>query len=60
MTTIKINGQDVDVPTGAVAWKYNDPIEDARWLYDESEAREIASVDPSLVAWAPGFNLGGI
>ena len=25
-------------PTGAVAFKYTDPTEDARWIYDGDEA----------------------
>ena len=35
----------------AVAWKYEDPIEDARWIYDADEAREIEIIDPSLLIW---------
>ena len=38
-------------PANAVAYKYADPIEDERWLTDESEAIEIAKIDPLLVIW---------
>jgi|GEM_PF-6750702 len=55
MSTIKINGADVEVPANTVAYKYADPTEDARWLADESEAHEIASEDPSLIVWVPGY-----
>lgn len=40
-----------EVPADAVAYKHADPIEDARWIYDADEAREIAAEDPSLIAW---------
>ena len=46
---IEINGVAVVVPAGAVAYKYADPTEDARWIYDAGEARQIASEDPSLI-----------
>lgn len=49
--TIKINGIATEVPAGAVAYKHADPVEDARWLYDEDEAQCIASEDPSLIVW---------
>lgn len=52
--TIEINGSATDVPTGAIAYKYADPTEDARWITDESEARQIASDDPRLIVWADG------
>jgi hypothetical protein len=32
-----------------IAWKWNDPIEDARFLFDESEVSEIIAEDPRLV-----------
>lgn len=51
MATIKINGIAVTVPAGAVAYKYADPVEGARWLYDKAEAWRIASEDPSLIVW---------
>jgi len=38
-----------DAPVGAVALKYADPTEGARWIYDEDEADEIALIDPSLI-----------
>ena len=38
------------VPTEApAAWKFADPTEDARWVYNEVEAQEIAAEDPSLI-----------
>jgi hypothetical protein len=47
--SIVINGVAVAVPIGAVAYKYADPIEDARWIYDASEAARIQSEDASLI-----------
>jgi hypothetical protein len=32
-----------------IAWKYNDPTEDARFLFDESEIAEIEREDASLI-----------
>lgn len=32
-----------------IAWKYNDPIEDARFLFNESEVAAIEAEDPSLI-----------
>lgn len=52
MTTIKINNIATEVPAGMVAYKYADPTEDARWIDNEDEAREIESEDPSLIVWA--------
>lgn len=49
MTTIAINGKSTPVPAGAVAYKYADPTEDARWIYDEDDARDIEREDPSLI-----------
>jgi hypothetical protein len=46
-----INGQPTEAPAGAVAWKYNDPTEDARWITDEAEARAIEREDASLIVW---------
>lgn len=51
--TIAINDTQVPVPEGAVAFKYSDPIEAARWIYDEDEATEIESIDPSLIVRVP-------
>ena len=42
---------NAEAPAGAVAYKYADPTEDARWIYDAYEAREIAAEDPSLIVW---------
>lgn len=49
--TIRLNERLMLVPWGAVAYKYADPTEDARWLYDDDEAERIAHEDPSLVVW---------
>ena len=46
-----INGAMVEAPENAVAWKYNDPIEPARWVYDTDEARDIEGEDNSLIVW---------
>lgn len=32
-----------------IAYKYADPTEDERFIYDEEEARRIAAEDPSLI-----------
>jgi len=32
-----------------IAFKYNDPTEDARFLFDESEVAEIEAVAPNLI-----------
>lgn len=37
-------------PDWAVAWKYEDPTEGARWV-DAHEAAEIEIIDPSLLIW---------
>ncbi len=50
--TIKINGVTTEVPAGAVAYKHADPTEDARWIYDANEARDIEKEDPSLIVYA--------
>lgn len=47
--TIKINGIAVAVPENAVAYKYADPTDDARWIYDADEALSIQREDPSLI-----------
>lgn len=44
-----INGVRVAAPDGALAYKYADPVEDARWIYDADEWGRIASEDPSLI-----------
>jgi hypothetical protein len=36
-------------PAGAIAYKYTDPTEGARWVYEESDLAEIQSQDPSLI-----------
>lgn len=52
MGTIKINGVSMQVPDGAIAYKYADPTEGARWLYDADEAADIEREDPSLIVYA--------
>lgn len=37
-------------PEGAVAWKFTDPTDPARWIFDQAEADEIRSIDPSLIS----------
>jgi hypothetical protein len=37
------------VPSGAVAYKYADPVEGDRWLWDEVEVEAVEREDPSLV-----------
>ena len=48
---VVIDGEPTPVPQGAVAFKYEDAVEEACWLYDEAEAEQIARVDPSVVVW---------
>ena len=40
------------IPAGAVAYKYADPTEGARWIFSQDEADEIAAEDPSLIVAA--------
>ncbi len=48
----RIADQYDTIPEGdPVAWKYADPTEDARWIYDASEADEIAREDSSLIIY---------
>lgn len=49
MTTIEINGIPTDIPAGAIAYKYADPTEDARWLYSKDDVHDIEREDPSLI-----------
>jgi hypothetical protein len=39
-----------EIVDGAVAWKFADPTEDARWLTYEDSIGAIRAEDPSLVA----------
>jgi hypothetical protein len=55
MMDVEINGVVVAMPPGAVAYKYADPVEDARWLFDERDATRVAQTDPSLVCWPIGL-----
>jgi hypothetical protein len=46
----RINGKLVwAVPEGAIAWKYADSTEGARWVYDPADLEEIEAADPSLI-----------
>lgn len=49
--TIHINGTAVAVPESAVAYQYASPIEDARWIYDADEAKEVEREDAGLIVW---------
>ena len=49
--TIEINGKETEIPEGAVAYKYADPTEPARWIYLINDARKIELEDPSLIKW---------
>lgn len=49
MDTIEIKGKQVEVPEAAIAYKYADPTEGARWVYDQSDLAEIRKADPSLI-----------
>lgn len=44
-----INGTKTQAPDGAIAYKYADPIEEARWVYDNEDLDEIRRADPSLL-----------
>ncbi len=47
--TATINGTVIAAPDGAVAYKYADPTEDARWLYTEREVEMVAREDAGLI-----------
>ena len=44
-----INQVETPAPEIAVAYKYADPTEGARWIYTEDETRAIAALDPGLI-----------
>lgn len=44
-----IAGTPTPAPAGAIAWKYADPTEDARWLFDAAEVAEVMAADPNLI-----------
>lgn len=52
-THYKVADGELRAPAGAIAWKYADPTEGARWVYEESDLAEIRSADPSLVVELP-------
>ena len=49
MNAIKVNGVETQVPEGAIAYKYADPTEAARWVYEESDLAEIRREDRGLL-----------
>ena len=49
MRTATINGIVTPAPATAIAWKHADPIEDARWIYEQSDYDEIEAADCSLL-----------
>lgn len=38
-------------PAGAIAYKYADTTEDARFVTERADAQEIHSADPNLLVW---------
>lgn len=42
-----------EAPAGAIAWMYNTPLEDGRWLYgdDRALAEEVYADDAHLIVW---------
>lgn len=38
-------------PERPVAWKFTDPTEEARLIYDDDEAWAVIDEDPSLIVW---------
>jgi hypothetical protein len=55
-TTIWVSGTELDVPEGAIAYKYADPTEDARWIYEDDDLAAIKRSDPSLVLMVVAFD----
>ncbi len=53
--TMLINGTAVAVPDGALAYKYADPTEEARWVYDWDDLKAIRREDPSLLVLREGI-----
>lgn len=47
--SIAINGASTAIPYGALAYKYADPTEGARWVYDEADLADIRRADPSFL-----------
>jgi hypothetical protein len=47
-----IDGEPMAVPSGAVAFKYDDAVEAACWLFEAEEAEQIAREDPAVIVWA--------
>lgn len=54
--TATINGTPTPAPEGAIAWKYADPTEDGRWLYDIDEVEAIEAEDPSLIVYLTDYD----
>jgi hypothetical protein len=44
-----MRSQFIQVPADAIAYKYSDPTDGARWLSDDSEVDQISKEDPSLI-----------
>jgi len=57
MSTIRINGIETAVPAGAIAYKYADPTEGARWVYEQSDLDDIRREDPSLIVGVPNYGI---
>lgn len=51
---IIINGKQIEVPVGAIAYKYADPTEGARWVYEQADLEDIRREDPSLLISVDG------
>lgn len=49
MDYLIVNNNFIKIPENAIAYKYADPTEDARFLYDPEEVEEIKAEDPSLI-----------
>jgi hypothetical protein len=52
-THYKVGDGEMRAPEGAVAYKYADPTEGARWVYEQEDLAEIRSADPSLIVELP-------
>ena len=52
--TVSINDVSVALPDGAIAYRYGDDDEPARWIYSEEDAHAIEDEDPELIEWPDG------
>jgi hypothetical protein len=48
--TIIVDGREVEVPAGAVAWRHASG--GGWWLYTRDSALRVESVDPDAIVWA--------